>query len=89
MKLLGFDFGNAVPKKEEPLFEIFQDGEGKFSAQHKSGEWLWVDGYGDTSFMPYHYRQRFKSVEACNSACEAFVKQREHKHVGTIKFIKD
>ncbi|MFO0359390.1 MAG: hypothetical protein ACK50N_02735 [Flavobacteriales bacterium] len=87
MKLLGFDIGTSLPKKEDKLFEIFQDGQGKFSAQHKNGDWVWIGVDNYVELMSYRHRQRFLKLESCNKACEDFIKQREHKHIGTISFI--
>lgn len=90
MKLLGFQIGASVPKKEDKLFDIFQDGEGRFSAKHVTGDfwgkWLNNSSSGLWILSGYEYRKRFKTIELCNSACEAFIKQREHNHVGTISF---
>jgi hypothetical protein len=88
MKLLGFEIGASLPKKEVKIFEVFQDGQGKFSAQHKDGDWVWIGCNNYVELMTYKNRQRFSTLEKCNEACENFIKQREHKHVGTISFAK-
>lgn len=72
MKLLGFEIGAYVPKKEVKLFEVFQDGQGKFSAQHKSGKWVWVGYNNYVDLMSYSNRERFSTLEKCNQACENF-----------------
>lgn len=84
MKLLGFDFSKVG--KVKPLFEIFEDGNGYFSAQHISGKWLWI-GNNETCLFSEGNRQRFKTLESCQEGVKRFIQDREFKHKGTIKFL--
>ncbi len=87
--MLGRQEQQTVPAKEETLFEIFQDGEGLYSARHKSGDWLQIGSGGKMELFSERNKQRYEKLELLNRHIEAYIKQRELKYIGKVTFIKD
>jgi hypothetical protein len=73
-----------VVLKGKVHFEIYEDGNGKFRAQHKSGDWLSSE---DNLTMFYELSETFYRIEDCQQMAMKYVKGRQLKKVGTIEFI--
>lgn len=98
MKLLQKIFGgSSLPAKIESEnnpklvvlkgkvhFEIFEDGNGKFRAQHKSGDWLSSE---NNLTMFFELSEKYHTIEDCQKIAMRYVMGRQLKKVGTIEFI--
>lgn len=75
---------NTVILKGEKHFDIYEDGNGDFRAQHNSGMWLF-----DTNHLFNYYEDatKFNSLESCQERCMRYVKGQMKTNVGTIEFI--
>lgn len=76
--------GTAVVLKGEKHFTIYEDGNGKFRAQHKSGRWLFDR---DHLFMDKESATKYYDLEGCQTACMTYIKGQMLTQVGTIEFI--
>lgn len=74
----------AVVLKGEKIFDIYEDGNGLFRAQHKNGGWL-RDRENITNF--YEFCEKFRSIKECHALAEYYIKSKQLRKVGTIEFI--
>ena len=74
----------AVVLKGEKIFDIYEDGNGKIRAKHKSGKWL-MDRENLTEF--YVHTRKFSSMRECYEDTEYFIKSHQLRKVGTVEFI--
>lgn len=74
----------AVLVKGEKWFDIYEDGNGRFRAQYKDGNWLFTSL---SLIYKYEYAEQFSTLETCQESAIHYINSRQLKKVGTIEFI--
>jgi hypothetical protein len=74
----------TVVLKGKKEFDLYEDGNGYYRAQHHSGKWI---QYGDHLCSYYEYAEKYRTLSAAQEAAIKWLKNHQLSHVGTIKFI--